>query len=202
MAIQSTMLALGTRAPPFRLPDAASGKPVGLTDFQGSQALLVAFISADGPSTGTTNTQVNSMNNSGTLLTWTRAARSNVQRGDAEIWWAVAPTARTSISVTGVLNLSNVASMSVVGFAGASPVTGGALAIANAAQNSGIAPAVSLTTTRANSWVYMVGTDWDAVRVMTPAANQTMVNVYNPPTHDTFGSTIQVTLPTTSGGDA
>jgi peroxiredoxin len=44
MAIQSTMLALGTRAPPFRLPDAASGKPVGLTDFQGSQALLVAFI--------------------------------------------------------------------------------------------------------------------------------------------------------------
>jgi hypothetical protein len=148
--------------------------------------LLVAFVSADGPSTGTANTQVNSMNNSGTLLTWTRAARSNVQRGDAEIWWAVASTARTSITVTGVLNFSNVASMTVVGFTNASPVTGGAVATANAAQNSGLAPTVSLTTTRANSWVFMVGTDWDAIRVMTPAAGQTMVNVYNPPANDTY----------------
>jgi hypothetical protein len=148
--------------------------------------LLVAFISADGPSTGTTNTQVNSMNNSGTLLTWTRAARSNLQRGDAEIWWTIASTARTSITVTGVLNLSNVASMTVVGFTGASPVTGGGVATANAAQNSGVAPAVSLTTTRANSWVYMVATDWDAVRVMTPAAGQTMVSLFNPPANDTY----------------
>jgi len=44
MAMQSTMLALGTGAPPFRLQDAASAKPVDLTDFQGSRALLVAFI--------------------------------------------------------------------------------------------------------------------------------------------------------------
>jgi peroxiredoxin len=44
MAMQSTMLALGTSAPPFRLPDAASAKPVDLADFKGSRVLLVAFV--------------------------------------------------------------------------------------------------------------------------------------------------------------
>jgi peroxiredoxin len=42
--MQSTMLALGTAAPPFRLTDAASGKTVALEDFGASRALLVAFI--------------------------------------------------------------------------------------------------------------------------------------------------------------
>jgi hypothetical protein len=49
----------------------------------------------------------------------------------------------------------------------------------------GLEPTVSLTTTRSNSWVFMVGTDWDAIRELTPAAGQTMVNVYNPPAKDT-----------------
>jgi peroxiredoxin len=44
MAMQSTMLALGTAAPPFRLPDTASGKTLALEDFAASRALLVAFI--------------------------------------------------------------------------------------------------------------------------------------------------------------
>lgn len=44
MAMQSTMLALGTAAPPFRLPDTVSGKTVALEDFAASRALLVAFI--------------------------------------------------------------------------------------------------------------------------------------------------------------
>ena len=39
----STMLALGTTAPGFRLPD-IDGKTVSLEDFAGSQALLVAFL--------------------------------------------------------------------------------------------------------------------------------------------------------------
>jgi peroxiredoxin len=43
MAMQSTMLALGTAAPAFRLPDTVSGKSVSLEDFAGSRALLVAF---------------------------------------------------------------------------------------------------------------------------------------------------------------
>lgn len=39
----STMLALGTQAPDFKLPD-PSGKEHSLADFQGAPALLVAFI--------------------------------------------------------------------------------------------------------------------------------------------------------------
>lgn len=43
MAVQSTMMALGTSAPPFELPDAASGKTVKLGDFAG-RPLVVAFL--------------------------------------------------------------------------------------------------------------------------------------------------------------
>ncbi len=43
VATNSTMLALGTPAPDFRLPD-TSGKIVSLSDFKGAPALLVAFI--------------------------------------------------------------------------------------------------------------------------------------------------------------
>ena len=40
----STMLALGTAAPDFDLPDVVSGKRVSLATFAGTQALLVMFI--------------------------------------------------------------------------------------------------------------------------------------------------------------
>ena len=39
----STMLALGTAAPPFALPD-TDGNVVSLDDFQGRKALLVMFM--------------------------------------------------------------------------------------------------------------------------------------------------------------
>ena len=44
MAKQSRMLALGTKAPEFRLPDATTGKTVALEDFAAARALLVAFL--------------------------------------------------------------------------------------------------------------------------------------------------------------
>ena len=40
----STMLPLGTPAPPFRLPEPATGRHVALTDFAASPALIVAFL--------------------------------------------------------------------------------------------------------------------------------------------------------------
>lgn len=43
VAVNSTMLPLGTSAPDFRLPDTI-GNMVSLTDFRGSKALVVAFI--------------------------------------------------------------------------------------------------------------------------------------------------------------
>src|SRR3954470_16119092 len=43
-AVNSTMLPLGTPAPPFSLPDAVSGRTVSLGDLKDSRALLVMFI--------------------------------------------------------------------------------------------------------------------------------------------------------------
>ncbi|MBU1693608.1 MAG: thioredoxin family protein [Verrucomicrobia bacterium] len=43
-ATPSTMLALGTPAPDFRLPDTVSGKAISLASFADTKALLVMFI--------------------------------------------------------------------------------------------------------------------------------------------------------------
>ena len=42
--VPSTMLALGTKAPDFRLPEVVSGKTISLSTFAGQQALLIMFI--------------------------------------------------------------------------------------------------------------------------------------------------------------
>jgi peroxiredoxin len=44
MATESVMLALGTPAPPFALPDPATGKTVSLDDFAAAPALVVTFL--------------------------------------------------------------------------------------------------------------------------------------------------------------
>jgi peroxiredoxin len=44
MAVPSTMLALGTKAPDFELPDVVTGRTVSVRDFDGRGALLVMFI--------------------------------------------------------------------------------------------------------------------------------------------------------------
>jgi len=49
VATASVMLALGTRAPQFELPDVASGKTVSLETFKDAQGLLVMFISRHCP---------------------------------------------------------------------------------------------------------------------------------------------------------
>ena len=43
--VPSTMLALGTPAPGFELPEPATGETVSLSDFDGAAALLVVFLS-------------------------------------------------------------------------------------------------------------------------------------------------------------
>jgi len=48
-ATASTMLALGTPAPDFSLPDVATGRPVTLGDFADRRALLVVFLCAHCP---------------------------------------------------------------------------------------------------------------------------------------------------------
>jgi len=49
VATPSTMLALGTPAPEFSLPDVVSGKIVSLTTFAGKKGLLVMFLSRHCP---------------------------------------------------------------------------------------------------------------------------------------------------------
>jgi peroxiredoxin len=49
MAVSSTMLALGTPAPEFSLPDVCSGQLVRLEDSRDKQALLVMFVCAHCP---------------------------------------------------------------------------------------------------------------------------------------------------------
>lgn len=44
VAVNSTMLPLGTAAPDFKLPDTVSGRSIALADFAGQPALLVMFI--------------------------------------------------------------------------------------------------------------------------------------------------------------
>jgi peroxiredoxin len=44
VAVPSSMLALGTKAPDFELSDVVTGRPVGIRDFDGKRALLVMFI--------------------------------------------------------------------------------------------------------------------------------------------------------------
>ena len=43
--VPSTMLALGTPAPDFSLPEPATGRTISLSDFDGAPALLVVFLS-------------------------------------------------------------------------------------------------------------------------------------------------------------
>jgi hypothetical protein len=108
--------------------------------------------------------------------------RSNAQLGTAEIWYAFTPTARSSSTVTAVLNNSEAASMTVMTFTGAAPSPGASLAVSGV----GGAPTGTVLTSRANSLVLAVGTDWDAPRVMTAAAGQQIVNQFRPPVGDTY----------------
>jgi len=148
--------------------------------------LLLAFVSADAPSSGT-NTTVSSIAGGG--LTWVLVRRTNTQLGTAEVWRAFAPAVLSNVTVTAILSRSTAASMTVVTFTGVdtSGTSGsgaiGATASGNAASGT---PTANLSTTRNNSWVFGVGTDWDNATARTVPANQTMVHQYLATVGDTY----------------
>ncbi|HKB09804.1 MAG TPA: hypothetical protein VKD69_04080, partial [Vicinamibacterales bacterium] len=172
-----------------------------------ANTLLVAFIATDGPTTAppvnppaAQRQVVNSMNNNGALLTWTRAAQANVQAGDTEIWWAFAPTARASITVNAVFRFSEVAHMTVVGFTGAqNTLVGAASAITN--KSTGVAgnPSISIATTKPNSWLFGVGNDWDNRQVLTANPGSTIIAQGSAAITDTFW-TVRTTNPQPQAG--
>ncbi|HJV98506.1 MAG TPA: galactose oxidase-like domain-containing protein [Arthrobacter sp.] len=151
----------------------------GLTTTANNE-LLLAFISSDGPSGGGT-ASIRSVAGAG--LTWSLRQRANTQAGTAEIWQAVAPVPLTNVTVTATQNSGTwQSSMSVVAFLNADPANG---AVAGAGAASG-APTASLTTTRAGSWVWGVGTDWMSPTARTVGPNQTLVDQFLAPAGDTY----------------
>jgi hypothetical protein len=172
-----------------------------------ANTLLVAFVSIDGPATTPATPvnqrqNVNSMNNnaSAPALTWTRFAQANAQSGDAEVWYAFAPTAHATMTVNAVFRFSGVASMTVVGFTGAAnTLAGGASAVLSKATGAAGNPSLTITTTKANSWVFGVGNDWDSFRTLTPNAANTLVNQSTNAITDTF-FTVRATTPQSLAG--
>ncbi|WP_456508844.1 putative Ig domain-containing protein [Arthrobacter sp. TE12232] len=171
---------------------AATVSAAGLTT-TGSNQLILAFISSDGPSGGGTES-IRSVSGGG--LTWTLRRRANAQAGTAEIWQAASPAPLTNVTITATQNSGSWQSaMTVVAFNNADTANG---ATAGAGAASG-APSASVTTTGAGSWVWGVGTDWDAARARTVGPAQTLVDQYFPPAGDTYWVQRQTGLTATSG---
>ena len=142
--------------------------------------LLLAFISSDGPSGSSQS--FSSVTGGG--LTWRLRRRANAQLGTSEIWQANAPSALTNATLTATRSSgSYVGSITVAAFIGAEQVVDGATAAASASTG---APSVSLTTTRAGSWVWGVGNDWDQATARTVGANQTKVDEFLASVGDTL----------------
>jgi hypothetical protein len=129
--------------------------------------LLLAFVSADGPTSGGQTATV-----SGAGLSWSLVRRANTRFGTSEIWKAVAPGRLTDARVTATPASSGYdMSLHVVAFAGSAGV--GATAAGSATSG---APRVSLTTTADGSWVFGVGNDWDSARGRTIGADQAFLH--------------------------
>ncbi len=142
--------------------------------------LLVAFISAAGPSTSGSQSFTSV---TGAGATWTLAKRTNTQAGTAEVWIASAPAIVTNGTVKATHGGSAYSgSITVATFSGAK-TTLGATASASAATG---APSASLTSTQTGSWVWGVGNDWDGQTARTVGANQTKVDEFLSSTGDTY----------------
>ncbi len=161
--------------------------------------LILAFVGADALKA---NTTVTSMTGAG--LTWTLVIRTNTQLGTSEIWRAFAVNPLTNVSVTANLSENVVSSILVMSFAGVDPSgTNGSGAIG--ATGSGNAatgpPTASLTTTRNNSVVLGVGSDWDNPIARVVGTKQTMLHQYLSTSGDTYWMQM-LSVPVPSAGTA
>jgi Bacterial Ig-like domain (group 2)/Bacterial Ig domain len=159
--------------------------------------LILALVGTDALSSNVTVTSV-----TGGGLTWNLVVRTNTQMGTAEIWRAFAATQISNASITATLSQNVASSLLVLSFAGVD-TTGtngsgaiGATGTANAASG---APSASLTTTRNNSLVLGVGSDWDNAVSRAVGANQTLLHQDLSPTGDTYWMQMQ-SVPTPTAG--
>ena len=145
----------------------------------GTGELLLAFVSADGPSASTQ--KISKVTGGG--LTWTLASRANQTWGTAEVWQAYA-TGGFSAQVTATLAQAGYdGSITVAAFTGAAHAVGATASAA--AQNTH--PTVPITTTSAGSLVWAAGHDWGHSATRTPDPGQTIVHQFvDKNVHDTF----------------
>ena len=141
---------------------------------------LLAFIATDYLSG--TNTTVKSVSGAG--LTWTLLKRANAQSGTAEIWGAFAASKLTAVSVTATLSQSVISSITTMSFTGVDPVT--AIGATGSKSASTGAPAASLVTTRAGSWVLGVGNDYSRAIARTVGTGQILLHQDLTSTGDTY----------------
>ena len=151
---------------------------VGGLSTTGTNELIAAFVTSDGPEAGTAAFS----GVAGGGLTWRLRQRTNTQAGTSEIWTAIAPGPLSNATVTATGTDPRIGSITVVGFNNAS-VADGAVAGANASTGS---PTVSLTTTAPGSWVWAVGNDWDGAVTRVVGAGQTKHDEYLATVGDTF----------------
>jgi hypothetical protein len=148
--------------------------------------LLLAFISGDNVD-ATSATRVTGITTTG--LTWTFVGRTNTQRGTAEIWRAFAANPVTSVTARATLSQGVAAAITVMSFKNVDTTgTNGSGAIGATGSNNSLsgAPTASLTTTRANSLVIGVGSDWDQAINRTVGPNQSIVSQFLATDGDTF----------------
>jgi hypothetical protein len=121
-------------------------------DTSGPGEVLLAFVASDGPKFG-----IQAVTVAGAELTWTLVQRSDTEAGTAEIWTANAANQLSNVTVRSTQAVGRYhQSLTVVSFTGASGI--GTSAVVGAANG---APTVSVTATKAASFVLGVGNDWD-----------------------------------------
>jgi uncharacterized protein (TIGR03437 family) len=150
-----------------------------------SNELLLALVATGYRSTN--NTSVRRVSGGG--LTWVLVARTQGQKGTAEIWRAFSPTPLSSVSVSASLSQGVTSSITVMSFAGVDTSgTNGSGAMGAIGDGSGStgAPTATLTTTRSNSFVVGVGNDPKTATSRTPGPNQTLVHQYLDPAGNTY----------------
>lgn len=136
----------------------------------GGNELLLAFVSADGPS-GQTQ-QVSAVTGGG--LTWKPVSQANGTKGTgtAEVWEAYATKPLSAVTISASLQIKKWdAGITVAAFTGAAPAVG-ATAAAGSRKGS---PSVTLTTTAPGSLVWAAGHNWSTAAAESPAAGQSVV---------------------------
>ena len=140
--------------------------------------LLVAFVQSNGPKTGGQSSTV-----SGGGLTWKKAASQNKALGDAEVWYALAPSKISKQTITATASIKGYdENMTIVTFKNASGIG----ASGTFFSTSGV-PTGTIKTTHPQSWVWASANDAGAAALRkVPSGQNAWVQVLDFSAKSTF----------------